>query len=80
VTLTPSEFRLLRTLIAAPGRVFSRDTLLDRIHPDGEVVIDRVVDVHIGHLRRKIERDPGNPRYLKTVRGAGYKLVEPDGG
>lgn len=80
VSVTPSEFRLLRTLIAAPGRVFSRDALLDQIHPEGDAVIDRVVDVHVGHLRRKIERDPANPRYLKTVRGAGYKLVEPDGG
>jgi DNA-binding response OmpR family regulator len=59
----------------APGRVYSRDELLDRMHDRGEVAIDRVVDVHVGKLRQKIEPEPSRPRYLLTVRGAGYKLA-----
>ena len=75
VALTPSEFTLLNCLMAAPGRVFSRRQLLDRLHGDGGVVVDRVVDVHVGKLRRKIEADPANPLYLQTVRGIGYRLA-----
>jgi DNA-binding response OmpR family regulator len=79
VTLTPIEYTLLETLISAPGRVFSRDELLARLHPDGEaVVIDRVIDVHIGNLRQKIEDDPANPRFIATVRGVGYRFEEED--
>jgi DNA-binding response OmpR family regulator len=78
LSLTPSEYRLLHGMLEAPGRVFSRDDLLDFIHPEGGAVIDRVVDVHVSNLRRKIEHDPSRPRYVRTVRGAGYKLVEPD--
>jgi DNA-binding response OmpR family regulator len=75
LSLTPSEYRLLHALLEAPGRVYSRDELLDRMHDRGEVVIDRVVDVHVGKLRQKIEPEPSRPRYLLTVRGAGYKLA-----
>jgi len=75
LALTPSEYRLLHALMEAPGRVYSRDELLDRIHDRGEVVIDRVVDVHVGKLRQKIEPEPSRPRYPLTVRGAGYKLA-----
>jgi two-component system OmpR family response regulator len=75
LSLTPSEYRLLHALLEAPGRVYSRDELLDRMHDRGEVVIDRVVDVHMGKLRQKIEPEPSRPRYLLTVRGAGYKLA-----
>ncbi|MDH5527642.1 MAG: response regulator transcription factor [Nitrospirota bacterium] len=78
VTLTPSEFRLLATLMGAPGRVFTRDELLERLHTDGSVVIDRVVDVHVGRLRQKIETDPAHPDYLLTVRGTGYRFVTPE--
>ena len=78
IFLTPSEFRLLQALMEAPGRVFSRDELLDRTHSKGEVVVDRVVDVHVGKLRQKIEPDPRRPRYIVTVRGAGYKLAPSD--
>jgi DNA-binding response OmpR family regulator len=74
VSLTPSELRLLQTFIAAPGRVYSREELLKRLYPSGGVVIDRVVDVHIGKLRQKLETDLGNPRYILTVRGSGYYL------
>jgi DNA-binding response OmpR family regulator len=77
VLLTPHEFKLLQTLMAAPGKVFGREELLDRLYPRSEAtVIGRVVDVHIGKLRQKIEKDPSNPRYLFTVRGIGYQFAE----
>jgi len=77
VLLTPHEFKLLQTLMAAPGKVFAREELLDRLYPRNEAtVIGRVVDVHIGKLRQKIEKDPSNPRYILTVRGIGYQFVE----
>lgn len=76
VDLTPSEFTLLHTLMAAPGRVFSRDALLSRLYRRGETVVDRVIDVHIGKLRHKIEADPSRPRYVITVRGVGYRFAE----
>jgi DNA-binding response OmpR family regulator len=77
VLLTPHEFTLLHTLMAAPGKVFIREELLDRLYPRNEAtVIGRVVDVHIGKLRQKIEKDPSNPRYILTVRGIGYQFAE----
>jgi len=79
VELTPHEYALLEALMSAPGRTFSRDELLGRLYPQGEaVVIERVVDVHIGKLRQKIETDPSKPRYIYTVRGMGYRFA--DGG
>jgi DNA-binding response OmpR family regulator len=75
--LTPHEYALLAALMSEPGRVFHRDELIDRIYPEGEaVVIDRVVDVHIGKLRRKIEPTPSEPVYILTVRGVGYRFAE----
>jgi DNA-binding response OmpR family regulator len=76
VELTAAEFKLLAALMGAPGRVFSRDELLGRIYPHGEAVIDRVIDVHVGHLRQKLGDDPEAPRYIVTVRGFGYKFAE----
>ena len=77
VLLTPHEFNLLEALMASPGKVFLRDELLARLYPKHEaVVIDRVVDVHIGKLRQKIETDPSNPTYILTVRGLGYQFAE----
>lgn len=77
VLLTPHEYKLLHTLMAAPGRVFTRDELLSRIYPRDDVaVIDRVIDVHIGKLRQKIEKDPSNPRCVLTVRGVGYQFSD----
>jgi DNA-binding response OmpR family regulator len=77
VLLTPHEFTLLQTLLAAPGKVFVRKELLDRLYPGNEAtVIDRVVDVHMGNLRRKIEKDPSSPRYILTVRGIGYQFAD----
>lgn len=76
VTLTPSELKLLHAFIAAPGRVYAREELLSHLYPSGGVVIDRVVDVHVGKLRQKIETDPSNPRYILTARGMGYYLSD----
>jgi DNA-binding response OmpR family regulator len=77
VALTPHEFALIEALMSAPGRIFTRDELLDRIYPKGEaVVIDRVIDVHIGKLRQKIEPDPSAPVRILTVRGVGYRFAE----
>jgi DNA-binding response OmpR family regulator len=77
VDLTPHEYRLLETLMTSPGRIYTRDELLDRLYPMGEaIVIDRVVDVHIGKLRQKIEPDPPVPQYILTVRGVGYRFAD----
>ncbi|HEX9637420.1 MAG TPA: response regulator transcription factor [Acidobacteriota bacterium] len=75
VPLTPAEFRLLRALMAEPGKVFSREELLEQLYPGGESVVDRVIDVHIGKLRQKIEPDPAAPRWIQTVRGFGYQFA-----
>ncbi len=75
VGLTPTEFKLLHTLMSAPGRVLTREYLLARLHADGSVVIDRVVDVHVGRLRQKVEKDPTQPRYIETIRGSGYRFT-----
>jgi DNA-binding response OmpR family regulator len=82
VAVTPHEYALLAALMAAPGRTFTRDELLEHLYPRGEaVVIDRVVDVHIGKLRQKIEPTPAEPRHILTVRGIGYRFADrlPDG-
>ena len=77
IALTPHEFNILESLMSKPGKVFTRDELLSQLYPMEEVtVIDRVVDVHIGKLRQKIEKDPSNPEYVLTVRGMGYQFTE----
>ena len=77
VSLTPHEYALLEALMSAPGRIFTRDEMLNHLYPRGEaVVIDRVVDVHIGKLRQKIEPEPSDPRYILTVRGVGYRFAD----
>lgn len=75
VALTPSEFELLATFLASPGRAFSRLELLNRIQGDTYEGYERTIDVHIRNLRTKIEPDAGNPRYIVTVYGIGYRLV-----
>lgn len=77
VDLTPSEFELLTTLMAAPGRVFSRLDLLDRMSGDAYEGYERTIDVHIRNLRTKIEPDPKQPRYIETVYGMGYRFALP---
>ncbi len=78
VELTPSEFDLLATLIAAPGRVFTRLELLERIQGSAYEGYERTIDVHIRNLRTKIEPDPSQPRYIETVYGAGYRFALQD--
>jgi DNA-binding response OmpR family regulator len=78
VELTPHEYALLEALMSSPGRTFTRDELLGRLYPQGEaVVIERVVDVHIGKLRQKIESNPSSPQYIYTMRGIGYRFADP---
>jgi DNA-binding response OmpR family regulator len=80
VPLTPVEFKLLVTLVAADGRALSRDQLLDAVYgsEDGEV-LDRTIDVHVGRLREKLGDDADQPRYVMTVRGVGYRAAPPRG-
>ncbi|MGE0104469.1 MAG: response regulator transcription factor [Blastocatellales bacterium] len=75
LSLTPVEFDLLVTLARSADRVMSRDRLLDEISGRDYEVFDRSIDVHISSLRRKLNDDPKNPRYIKTVRSAGYMLI-----
>jgi len=74
VHLTKTEFRLLCELASNPGRVFSRESLLDKVWGYGYFGDGRLVDVHIRRLRTKIESDAANPRHVVTVRGLGYRL------
>jgi DNA-binding response OmpR family regulator len=75
VTLTPTEFRLLLHLASHPDRPFNREALIEVVWGyDSSVGNERTVDVHIRHLREKLEADPANPRWLVTVRGVGYAL------
>ena len=76
VELTATEFDLLTLLVRSPGRVFSRGQLVDHLRRDDEEVLERTVDAHVMHLRRKIEPDRANPRYLVTVYGVGYRFDE----
>ena len=75
VDLTPSEFELLATFMATPGRVFSRLDLLDRVSGDAYEGYERTIDVHIRNLRTKIEPDPKHPQYIETVYGMGYRFT-----
>ncbi|GAC1420613.1 MAG: response regulator transcription factor [Acidobacteriaceae bacterium] len=77
VTTTATEFRLLDYLARHPGRVFSRDHLLDAVWGDARFVTPRSVDVYVRRIREKIEADAETPRYLKTMRGAGYRFEMP---
>ncbi len=74
--LTPIEFNLLSVLAQHPGQTFTRSQLLDRLHGIAYDGYDRSIDAHIKNLRRKLEPDPSNPRYVITVYGIGYKISE----
>jgi len=76
VSLTASEYKMLLALMSFPGKAFSREELLSRCYQNSEAVIDRVIDVHIGKLRQKIEEDPAQPRFILTVRGHGYRFSD----
>jgi two-component system, OmpR family, response regulator len=74
VQLTYVEFELLRTLAAQPGRVYTRKMLLEALWGGSDYREPRTIDVHVRHLREKLERDPGEPEYILTVRGVGYRF------
>lgn len=78
VDLTPTEFELLRILASNPGQAFTREILLDKVWGMDFYGDQRTVDVHVRHLREKIEEDPARPRYIETVRGVGYRFREKD--
>lgn len=80
VELTPSEFDLLATLMANPGRAFSRLELLDRLQGAAFDGYERTIDVHVRNLRTKIEPDPSHPHYVQTVFGIGYRFTDADSG
>jgi DNA-binding response OmpR family regulator len=77
VVITTLEFDLLYFMASRPGRVFSRDALLEHVWGSERVIDDRSIDSLIHRLRRKLERDPSQPRYIETVWGAGYRFAEP---
>jgi DNA-binding response OmpR family regulator len=76
VELTRTEFDLLAALAARPRMAFSRRALVDAVWGEGWVGDEHLVDVHIGHVRRKLGDDPAAPRYIRTVRGVGYRMGE----
>jgi two-component system alkaline phosphatase synthesis response regulator PhoP len=76
IELTATEFDLLWVLAEAPGRPFTRTQLVERVYDISFAGYDRTVDAHIKNLRRKIERDPHDPRYIQTIYGVGYKFAE----
>ncbi len=76
--LTYVEFEILSTLAAAPGRVMTREVLLEQVWGDSAYRDPRTIDVHIRHLREKVEADPRRPDYLLTVRGVGYRFRDPE--
>ena len=78
--LTPVEFDLLASLAGARGRVKSRERLLEEIRDRDYDVFDRSIDVHISGLRKKLGDDPKEPRFIRTVRAAGYSFIDPDAG
>ena len=76
IDLTSTEFELLATLASQPGRVFTRAQLLDAIRGVEVESFDRAIDAHVKNVRRKLEPDPRNPRYVLTVHGVGYKFAD----
>ncbi len=76
VELTRVEFDLLACLLAAPGRVFTRAQLIDRVWGDGFAITDRTIDSHVKGLRRKVESAGGDPGFIETVRGVGYRVTD----
>jgi DNA-binding response OmpR family regulator len=78
IATTFVEFEILLTLARSPGRVFTRDMLLARVWGDSAYRDPRTIDVHIRHLREKLERDAKDPQYLFTVRGVGYRFRDTD--
>lgn len=85
LTLTPLEYKILTTLASAPGRVFTREQLIEKVWGYDYYGDDHVVDVHVASLRKKLGEDPARPRWIRTIRGAGYRFepaepAAPEGG
>jgi len=78
VELTSTEFQLLAALAREPGRVFTRSQLLDAVHGVAFESYERAIDAHVKNIRRKLESDPREPRYLQTVHGVGYRFRDDD--
>ena len=78
MSLTALEFKVLAALIEARGRFLSRDRLIEQVWGHGVSISDRVVDNHIMNLRRKLEQQPAQPRYIVNVRGLGYRFENPE--
>ncbi len=76
IELTTTEFQLLATLARQPGRIFTRGQLLDAVHGIAFESYERAIDAHIKNIRRKIEPNPREPRYILTVYGMGYKFAD----
>jgi DNA-binding response OmpR family regulator len=76
VDLTPTEFQIVATLAAQPGRVFTRAQLLDAVHGVAFETYERAIDAHVKNIRRKMEPDPARPRYVQTVHGVGYRFSD----
>ena len=76
VDLTPTEFQLLATLAREPGRVFTRSQLLDAVHGVAIESYERAIDAHVKNIRKKLEPEPGTPRYVLTVHGVGYRFAD----
>ena len=76
VDLTPTEFTILATLARQPGRIFTRSQLLDALHGVAFESYERAIDSHVKNLRRKLEPEPGRPRYVLTVYGVGYRFAD----
>lgn len=76
IELTPTEFELLAALARQPGRIFTRSQLLDAVHGVAFESYERAIDAHIKNIRRKLEPDPREPRYVLTVYGVGYKFAD----
>ena len=78
VELTATEFQLLAALAREPGRVFTRSQLLDAVHGVAFESYERAIDAHVKNIRKKLEPDPHEPRYLQTVHGVGYRFRDED--
>jgi DNA-binding response OmpR family regulator len=76
IELTPTEFQLLATMAAQPGRIFTRSQLLDAVHGVAFESYERAIDTHVKNIRRKLEPDPREPRYVLTVYGVGYRFAD----
>ncbi len=76
LNLTPTEFKLLKLLMGSPGRVFTREQIIEYLAESGFAGLDRTLNVHVRNLRAKIEPDPEAPQYIETVFGVGYRFIE----